>query len=260
MSYGEGEGYFRRSNDEGYAHYPHHQHGHVDPPPRRETMEVTGEILKIFCEARPDFNLAVRHHEVVLVPGDDNDPNQTWIKDESWSTKVKDSAGFPAFALVNRGTGKALLHHIEAPDSPVMVEDYEMNVLNEAVLWTASKDVGNGYRAIRPVSNIHLNLDADHGSEKYGGVKDGNKVILFKWKDEPNQHWHMAPVELQRDHHYRPQEYEYERRPVDHHSRSHEREYEQRHDHHSHSREREREYEREHHGQSHHSHSHPGYY
>lgn len=75
-----------------------------------------------------------------------------------------------------------------------MVEDYEMNVLNEAVLWTASKDVGNGYRAIRPVSNIHLNLDADHGSEKYGGVKDGNKVILFKWKDEPNQHWHMAPV------------------------------------------------------------------
>ncbi|KAG6544675.1 hypothetical protein Mapa_013865 [Marchantia paleacea] len=194
MSYGEGEGYFHRSSDEGHMHYPHHQHGHVDPPSRRENMELTGEILKVFCEARPDFNLAVRHHEVVLVPGDDNDPNQTWIKDESWSTKVKDSAGFPAFALVNRGTGKALLHHAEAPETPVMVEDYEMNVLNEAVLWTASKDVGNGYRAIRPVSNVHLNLDADHGSEKYGGVKDGNKVILFKWKDEPNQHWHMAPV------------------------------------------------------------------
>ncbi|KAL2609163.1 hypothetical protein R1flu_027736 [Riccia fluitans] len=195
----EGGGYFQS----GGFHLPHHQQhhqGHVESPayPPAST-ECKGELVKIFCQARPDYNLAVRDYEVVLVPGDDNDPYQTWIKDESWSTKVKDSAGFPAFALINKATGKAL-RHAEGMEAPVVLEEYEPNVLNEVILWTTSDDVSDGYKAIRPVNNIHLNLDADHGLEKYGGVKDGNKVIFFKWKHEPNQLWmfgHLEPREYE---------------------------------------------------------------
>ncbi|KAL3677317.1 hypothetical protein R1sor_027265 [Riccia sorocarpa] len=183
----------------GIFHLPHHQEhpqGHVEPPPYPPTnMLPKGEIVKVFCQARPDYNLAVRNHEIVLVPGNDSDPYQTWIKDESWNTRIKDSAGFPSFALVNRGTGKAL-RHATSSESPVLLEEYEPNVLNEVILWTMSADVSEGFRAIRPVNNIHLNLDADHGSEKYGGVQDGTKVILFKWKHEPNQHWMLGPVEV----------------------------------------------------------------
>ncbi|GKF68175.1 ricin B-like lectin R40G3, partial [Tanacetum coccineum] len=33
-----------------------------------------------------------------------------WIKDETFSTRVKDEEGFPSFALVNKATGQAIKH------------------------------------------------------------------------------------------------------------------------------------------------------
>lgn len=36
------------------------------------------------------------------------------MKDEKYSTKVKDEQGFPCFALVNKATGQALKHSVGA--------------------------------------------------------------------------------------------------------------------------------------------------
>lgn len=35
---------------------------------------------------------------------------QTWYKDETMSTRVKDETGASAFSLINKGTGQALRH------------------------------------------------------------------------------------------------------------------------------------------------------
>ncbi|KAL3573720.1 hypothetical protein D5086_024333 [Populus alba] len=37
---------------------------------------------------------------------------KNWYKDEKYSTRVKDSEGCPAFALVNKATGQAMKHSI----------------------------------------------------------------------------------------------------------------------------------------------------
>jgi hypothetical protein len=166
---------------------------------------VKGTIVKIFSEASTAFNLGVTGHEVTIVKANDNDPYQQWIKDETWSTKAKDSAGLPGFALINKGSGKALKHPSKEEEKVSLVE-YHANSLDEDILWTVSKDVGKGWHAIRSISNIHLNLDIDHGNKKYGPVKAGQAVIVFKWKDEENQHWKIETINVttasSRDHHH----------------------------------------------------------
>lgn len=37
---------------------------------------------------------------------------QHWFKDEKYSTRIKDEAGYPSFALVNKATGQAVKHSI----------------------------------------------------------------------------------------------------------------------------------------------------
>jgi len=37
---------------------------------------------------------------------------QHWYKDEKYSTKVKDSDGYPSFSLVNKATGQAVKHSV----------------------------------------------------------------------------------------------------------------------------------------------------
>lgn len=39
---------------------------------------------------------------------------QHWIKDEKYSTRVKDEEGLPSFALINKATGQAMKHSIGA--------------------------------------------------------------------------------------------------------------------------------------------------
>ncbi|MFX9847933.1 hypothetical protein ABTP16_18965, partial [Acinetobacter baumannii] len=78
----------------------------------------------------------------MLARSDPSDPCQHWIKDEKLSTKVKDEQGFPSFALVNKATGEAMKHSIGATH-PVQLTRYNPNVLDESVLWTESKDLGD---------------------------------------------------------------------------------------------------------------------
>lgn len=71
--------------------------------------------------------------------------------------------------------------------------DYNPNELDESVLWTLSTDLGDGYRTIRMVSDIRLNMDAFHGDANHGGVHDGTTIVLYEWLKGENQRWKIIP-------------------------------------------------------------------
>ncbi|MCD7452796.1 hypothetical protein HAX54_018149, partial [Datura stramonium] len=60
----------------------------------------------------------------------------------------------------------------------VQLTPYDPNVLDASVLWTESRDVGDGYRAVRMVNNINLNLDA-WNADKSMEVSLMGPLLLF---------------------------------------------------------------------------------
>lgn len=70
---------------------------------------------------------------------------------------------------------------------------YDPDRLDESVLWTESKDLGDGYRTIRMINNVRLNVDAYHGDSKSGGVRDGTLIVLWDWNKGDNQRWKIFP-------------------------------------------------------------------
>lgn len=65
---------------------------------------------------------------------------------------------------------------------------YNPNVLDESILWS-DKELGDGYRAIRMVNNIRLNMDANNGGFFHSGIHDGTTVGLWEWNKGDNQRW-----------------------------------------------------------------------
>ena len=68
---------------------------------------------------------------------------------------------------------------------------YVPDVLDESVLWTLGADSGDGYRAMRMVNNIRLNIDAFLNSD--GRVQDGTIIGLWEWLQGENQQWKIIP-------------------------------------------------------------------
>nr|ABK95474.1 unknown [Populus trichocarpa] len=150
--------------------------------------------FKVYSKAEPDFHLTIRDGRVILSRSNPSDEFQNWFKDEKYSTRVKDSEGCPAFALVNKATGQAIKHSI-GEANPVQLIPYNPDVLDQSILWTQSKDLGDGFRAVRMVNNTHLNVDAFHGDKKSGGVHDGTTIVLWKWNKGDNQRWKIIPAQ-----------------------------------------------------------------
>lgn len=148
--------------------------------------------FRVFCKAQNGFSLTIRDGKVILAQSNQSDHLQHWYKDEKYSTQVKDEEGFPCFALVNKATGLAMKHSVGATH-PVQLIPYNPDVLDESILWTLSKDLGDGYRTIRMVNNIRLNVDAFHGDKNHGGVHDGTTIVLYEWKKGDNQRWKIMP-------------------------------------------------------------------
>ncbi|OWM73244.1 ricin B-like lectin EULS3 [Punica granatum] len=147
--------------------------------------------VKVYCKAEPNYTLTVCDDKVILAPYNPNDPMQQWYKDEKFSTRVKDEEGFPCFSLVNKATGQAIKHSVGA-SHPVQLIPYSPEQLDSSILWSGGKDLGDGYRAIRMVNNVRLNLDAFHGDKKSGGVHDGTTIVLWQWNKGDNQRWKIA--------------------------------------------------------------------
>ncbi|XP_062191153.1 ricin B-like lectin R40G3 [Phragmites australis] len=182
-----GAGYGGGGSEYGHESRPHHGGGGGGAPPVRQ------QTFRIFCKAGAEqYSLAVRDGEVCLVRTDRDDDAQHWIKDMKYSTRVKDEEGYPAIALVNKATGEALKHSL-GQSHPVRLASYNPDYMDESVLWTESRDVGDGFRCIRMVNNIYLNFDALHGDKDHGGVRDGTTLVLWEWCEGDNQRWKIVP-------------------------------------------------------------------
>nr|XP_043613281.1 ricin B-like lectin EULS3 [Erigeron canadensis] len=166
-----------------------HHVSHHNTTPKYTDNKPT---VRFYTKAKRDYSLTIRDGHVVLAPTNPSDLHQHWIKEEKFSTRVKDEEGFPSFALVNKATGQAIKHAVGA-EHPVQLVEYNPDKLDESVLWTQSKDLGDGFHAVRMVNNIKLNVDAWNGDQKHGGVHDGTKIYLFKWTKDDNQRWTTAP-------------------------------------------------------------------
>ncbi|BFG37438.1 hypothetical protein CerSpe_237120 [Prunus speciosa] len=147
--------------------------------------------FRVFTKADPNFSLAITEGKVILARSHETDDFQHWYKDEKYSTSVKDEERFPSFALVNKATGQALKHSIGATH-PVQLIPYNPDILDESILWTESADLGDGFRTVRMVNNIRLNLDAFHGDKKSGGVHDGTIIVLWNKNKGDNQRWKIV--------------------------------------------------------------------
>ncbi|KAK4272296.1 hypothetical protein QN277_020872 [Acacia crassicarpa] len=179
---------------ESESHRPHfpsfiHHHTHHESSATGSSNKRT---VRVFSRASPNFSLTIRDGNVILAPSDPSDDCQHWFKDEKYSTRVKDQEGFPAFSLVNKATGEAIKHSIGATH-PVRLIPYNSDYLDESILWSESKEIADGYRAIRMVNNIHLNVDAFHGDKRSGGIHDGTTIVLWEWNKGDNQLWRISP-------------------------------------------------------------------
>ncbi|GMH04541.1 hypothetical protein Nepgr_006381 [Nepenthes gracilis] len=124
-----------------------HSHTHEDQGPGFANKPS----VRVYSKAETNYSLAIRDGHVILARSNPSDPNQHWIKDEKYSTRVKDEEGFPSFALVNKATGQAMKHSIGAT-KPVQLIPYNQDALDESILWTESRDLGDGFRTIRMVT------------------------------------------------------------------------------------------------------------
>ncbi|XP_022719686.1 ricin B-like lectin EULS3 [Durio zibethinus] len=100
-----------------------------------------------------------------------------WVKDEKFFTKAKDEEGLPSFALVNKVTSQAIKPSIGATH-PVLLIPYKPYDPDESMLWSESMDNGDGYRAVRFVGHIPLNLDVFLGDGESDGVHNDTTIGL----------------------------------------------------------------------------------
>ncbi|KAJ0080413.1 hypothetical protein Patl1_23003 [Pistacia atlantica] len=173
-------------------HLPSGLHSHSNYASASLSHLTNKPTVKVYCKARPDFSLTIRDGKVILATSDPSDEFQHWYKDEKYSTRVKDEEGFPCFSLVNKATGQAMKHSVGA-SHPVQLVPYNADELDSSILWSEGKDLGDGYRTVRMINNIRLNVDAFHGDKKSGGVHDGTTIVLWQWNKGDNQRWKITP-------------------------------------------------------------------
>ncbi|KAM0849378.1 hypothetical protein ACQ4PT_053765 [Festuca glaucescens] len=141
------------------------------PQQAASTMAYT---FRIHCRASDDYSLAIVDGDVILTKADPSDD------------RTVDEAGNPAFALVNKATGDALKHSFG------YCLPFDPGYLDESVLW-AEKVLPDGFRIIHMVNNMDYLFDAEEAIPQYGGVRDGTRLILFRWNSGKNQMWQFTP-------------------------------------------------------------------
>uniref|UniRef100_UPI001CB8D8BF ricin B-like lectin R40G3 n=1 Tax=Erigeron canadensis TaxID=72917 RepID=UPI001CB8D8BF len=143
---------------------------HEKKVPEKLCSHRTDDIptVRVYCKAKTDYSLAAGDGKVILAPSNPLDPHQHWIKDETFGKDVKDEEGFSSFALVNKATGHAM-RHSTGVKYLVQLKECNLKKLDKSLLWTMGKNLGDGYRPLRAVDNISLNLDLF-------GVKEGGRV------------------------------------------------------------------------------------
>nr|ABW73994.1 lectin 2 [Euonymus europaeus] len=152
------------------------------------TIIATGPTYRVYCRAAPNYNMTVGKGAAFLAPIDETNELQYWYKDDTYSY-IKDEAGLPAFSLVNKATGLTLKHSNHHP-VPVKLVTYNPNVVDESVLWSQADDRGDGYTAIRSLTNPASHLEAAPLNDwSYNGAI----IMGGVWIDAYNQQWKIEP-------------------------------------------------------------------
>ncbi|XP_078166061.1 ricin B-like lectin R40C1 [Carex rostrata] len=144
--------------------------------------------VKIYCQTKVGYNLTIFNDTVMLAPDNPADKYQHWIKESTYCEHVRDEEKRPAFALVNKATGKAIKHTF-APLHLVRLAPLDKNYLDASALWTEGSDVGNGFREIRMVNNLSWVFDA-HDLQ----YQDWALLSILRKTDHTNQRWKIEVI------------------------------------------------------------------
>jgi hypothetical protein len=171
-----------------------HGYYHAFPSMALPNADHVKQTFKVFCKAHPSCTLAILDGRIVLSKSSPSNKSQHWYK-EDYGTRVKDLYGFPSFALVNKATGQAIKHAI-GNTYPVQLKTYGTDILDKSILWTEGNDVGGGFRAIRMVKTVELNVDASFVEEKSIGhvTMHTSTIVLWRWHGGDNQLWKIVPT------------------------------------------------------------------
>ncbi|KAJ4762089.1 Ricin B-like lectin R40G3 [Rhynchospora pubera] len=154
-------------------------------------QQVISQTVAISCRSKEGFNLTIRNDTVMLAPADPTkDKNQVWVKEISYAKQVKDQDGNPAFALVNKATGKAIKHGFGA-GYEVKLGPFDRNNLDPSLLRTESEKEA-GFREIRMQSNTSAVFHAFYVSKQ-----DSDKALLYTQRpktDSNDQRWKYQEI------------------------------------------------------------------
>nr|CAB3467785.1 unnamed protein product [Digitaria exilis] len=117
----------------------------------------------LYCNDEANTTLAGLESEPTC-----RDAYQHWIQDKRPGSMIKDGDAYPAFALVNRVTGDAIMG--SEGFRTVNRVPYNPFYMDPSVLWATSWDKGHGFRCIHLVDNMSMNLDAFRD--------DGTNILL----------------------------------------------------------------------------------
>ncbi|KAL5995016.1 hypothetical protein ACLOJK_025074 [Asimina triloba] len=95
-----------------------------------------------------------------------------WIKDEKYSTRVKDEDGYPSFALVNKVTGEALKHSIGATHPMFMTGMGAINLNIDSMRGYGYLKACKFTQIITPnIKQINITKSNQHNWEKRDGTR-----------------------------------------------------------------------------------------
>lgn len=170
---------------------PPPQHGHHAPP--------RGELVTVYTQANPNYRVTLRQEGAVLTFKNSQDPAQQWIKISvgPGHGEFIDREGQPGFILINKANGLPLKHgnfanEAVTPDRDVYAANSQ---LKGSLIWTlGAKDEGHGFKGMRSLTNVSLNLEAEHADKKHGGVREGNRLVMSPWTALENVKWKVEPL------------------------------------------------------------------
>ncbi|GJN07994.1 hypothetical protein PR202_ga25877 [Eleusine coracana subsp. coracana] len=147
-------------------------------------MHAMAYAFRIHCAASGNHSLAIVNGEV-------------WYKDLSYGVGLKDEAGSPAFALVNKSTGEALKHSF-GYRCPIRAIRFDPLYVDESILWAESnkeelQQGSNVFRRIHMINNMDYIFDAERTVLNLGAARHGTRLILFRWNGGWNQMRQIEP-------------------------------------------------------------------
>ncbi|TQD71986.1 hypothetical protein C1H46_042472 [Malus baccata] len=180
------------SQPEGFLHHPppvqnyDYPSSQATPSPPPVTVH---HVAHQFHHESPAAQFGTETHQTSHLPS--SSPHNSYLSNKP-TFRIFSKAD-PNFSLSIR-EGKVILARSQPTDDfQVQLRPYNPDDLDESLLWTESADLGDGFRTVRMVNNIHLNLDAYHGDKKSGGVHDGTTIVVWNKNKGDNQRWKIVP-------------------------------------------------------------------